>query len=101
MQDSVDKLIQDSAPHNEFNPFSRGQAMYPWQAPVSALLMPHRAVADPGAAAALNVGASRIDLLMRSLPIRDDRISRILFASRVRAPLALMFAGAALAVRPV
>lgn len=46
----------------------------------------------------LNVGASRMNLVNALFADPDDRISRILFASRVPRTLALMLAGAALAV---
>lgn len=46
----------------------------------------------------LNVGASRMNLLNVLLGDPDDRISKILFASRVPRTLALLLAGASLAV---
>ena len=46
----------------------------------------------------LNVGASRMNLLNALFADPDDRVSRILFASRVPRTLALILAGAALAV---
>lgn len=46
----------------------------------------------------LNVGASRMNLLNVLLGDPDDRISKVLFASRVPRTLALLLAGASLAV---
>lgn len=45
----------------------------------------------------LNVGASRLNLLNVLLGNADDRVSKVLFASRVPRTLALILAGAALA----
>lgn len=50
------------------------------------------------AVCSLNVGASRMNLLSALLADPDDRVSRILFASRVPRTLALILAGSALAV---
>lgn len=46
----------------------------------------------------LNVGASRLNLLNVLTGAADDRVSKVLFASRVPRTLALILAGAALAV---
>lgn len=50
------------------------------------------------AVCSLNVGASRMNLLNVLLGDPDDRVSKVLFASRVPRTLALILSGAALAV---